>query len=125
MAFTKNYTKYKSQMILKKPEVYQGWGIYELNVDNRFNLYLAATHEWIKPAVYPFDDLCELVGEMPIFAFPDKVKAYEFAKTKSNRHTIDVQMKALRWHPEYWLSTLLINYLDFMKYLQEYKPMIV
>lgn len=95
-----------------------GWGIINCSIDGIYDVWCVENYLFIEEQQkYDYDLFVDVVSEMPVYFFITFDQALAFAKRVSNRYPIDRMMYWLRFQPEYWFSTVCINYIDYLKYI--------
>lgn len=111
---------YRSFVTVGQYEVVDGWGVVRTIVDCRFTIWMVSTHNFIQAnKTYDFELFMNYVCEVPVFCFVIREQAVEFARLKSNRYPIDMQLKALKWRKQYWYSTILEQYCNMAQFFQQ------
>lgn len=109
---------YKSKARVTKCDRVSGWGLFTIVIDERMFMWAAMTHSWLQVGmVIDFDLFVNYCCELPFFCFADKPAGMDFCKQKSPSYPLEYQLESLRWRPQYWMSTILLNYLDYRKWL--------
>lgn len=104
--------RYMSYVSVYAPILSAGWGIYRVRIDDRFDVWVCATHNFIEGGrSYNFDLFVDYAAELPLWCFVSLESAQEFTKLHSNRYPIYRQLQLLRHRDQYWFGHIIADYL--------------
>lgn len=97
-----------------------GWSILKCTFDNIFSLYGCENQPYIEQnKIYEYGLFVDVCCEFPIYFFKSFDEALDFTRRVKPSYPYDRLMYWLRFQREYWLSTNLIEYNDYLTYVKD------
>lgn len=99
-----------------------GWAIVKCTFDNIFPLYCVENMPYLDECtIFDYGLFADTAAMFPLYFFKTWDEALDFTKRVSPRYPYDRLMYWLRFQREYWLSTNLIEYNDYVQYTHDAK----
>lgn len=105
--------RYMSYVSVYAPIISHGWGIYRVRIDDRFDVWVCCTHNYIEGGrSYNFDLFVDYMAELPVWCFASFEQAKAWTGLHSNRYPIYRQLQLLRHRDQYWFGHIIADYLS-------------